>query len=214
MKCIILADLHLDLYLNQELDPFVRVPTEEFEGITHCIIAGDLSNKAHKQWNRCLPWLADQFPEAKIYVMPGNHDYYNGRVEDEERLAEVADSHNVSFLQKSEMIFDHHRFLCATLWTDFEIYGDRAANMLTAARVMHDYHHIRVARHNYRRLTPVQTAEIHLDHRAWLAARLAEPFNGETIIITHHAPHRNALSAEPSYGPCYASNLEGMIMEF
>lgn len=214
MKCIVLADLHLDLHLDRKIDPFARVPAEEFEGITHCIIAGDLSNKGHKQWNRCLPWLANKFPEALLYVMPGNHDYYDGRIDDEERLAEVADSHSVSFLQKSELTFGHHRFLCATLWTDFEVYGDRAANMETASRVMRDYHYIRVARNQYRRLTPLQTAAIHLDHQAWLVSRLTEPFDGETTIITHHAPHRNALSAEPSYGPCYASNLEAMILNF
>ncbi|MEP3846061.1 MAG: metallophosphoesterase [Paracoccaceae bacterium] len=214
MKCIVLADLDLDLYLNQAIDPFSRIPAEQFEGITHCIIAGDLSNKAHKQWKRCLSWLADQFPVAKFFVMPGNHDYYDSQIDGEERLSEVAKVHNAVFVQKSELIFEHHRFLFATLWTDFEIYGDRAANMQTAGRVMHDYHYIRVARNNYRRLTPVQTAAILLEHRAWLAARLAEPFNGETTVITHHAPHRNALSAEPSYGPCYASDLEDMIIEF
>ncbi|MGH1446994.1 MAG: metallophosphoesterase [Cognatishimia sp.] len=214
MKCIILADLHLDMYLNRNLDPFARVPAAEFEGITHCIIAGDLSNEAHKQWKRCLSWLADQFPEAKLYVLPGNHDYYHGQIDDEERLAEVAKVHNSVLVQKSELMFGRHRFLFATLWTDFEIYGDRAANMQTAASVMYDYHYIGVARNDYRRLTPVQTAEIHLDHREWLAARFAEPFNGETTVITHHAPHRNALSTERSYGPCYASNLEDMIMEF
>ena len=90
MKCIVLADLHLDLYLNQAMDPFTRIPAEEFEGITHCIVAGDLSNKAHKQWKGCLSWLTDQYPVASLYVMPGNHDYYDGQIDDEERLSEVA----------------------------------------------------------------------------------------------------------------------------
>ena len=214
MKCIILADLHLDMYLNRNLDPFAWVPAAEFEGITHCIIAGDLSNKAHKKWKRCFLWLAERFPDAKLYVLPGNHDFYDGQIDNEEHLSEVAEVNKAVFVQKSELILGQHRFLFATLWTDFEVYGDRADNMRTAARVMSDYHYIRVARNNYRRLTPVQSTEIHLDHRAWLTARLAEPFNGKTTVVTHHAPHRNALSAEPSYGPCYASNLEDMILRF
>ena len=121
MKCIILADLHLDMYLNRNLNPFARAPAAKFEGITHCIIAEDLSNKAHKQWNRCLPWLAEQFRGAKLYVLPGNHDYYDGQIDDEERLAEVAEVNDAVFVQKSELILGQHRFLFATLWTDFEI---------------------------------------------------------------------------------------------
>ena len=58
------------------------------------------------------------------------------------------------------------------------------------------------------------TAEIHRDHRTWLEARLADRFNGDTTVITHHAPHRNALKAETSYGPCYASDLEDIILKY
>lgn len=146
--------------------------------------------------------------------MPGNHDYYDFRIDGEDRLMEIAEKHGAFFLQKSELISGRHRILCATLWTDFEVYGDRAANMQTASRVMSDYLYIKIARNNFRRLTPAQTAVIHAEHRSWLLERLSEPFDGETIVISHHAPHRRALSAEPSYGPCYASDLEEIIMTF
>ena len=195
MTCIVLADLHLDMYLNQGLDPFAEIPASEFEGITHCIIAGDLSNKAHKQWNRCFPWIADRFPYAQLYVLPGNHDYYDFRIDDEERLVEISENHDVAFVQKSQLILGRQRILFSTLWTDFEIYGDRTANMQTAARVMSDYHYIKVARNNFRRLSPVQTAAIHSDHCNWLATHLAEPFDGDTTVVTHHAPHRAALGS-------------------
>jgi len=99
MKCIVLADLHLDMYLNRELDPFFHVPDAAFDGITHCIVAGDLSNKAQKQWNRCIPWLAERLSDAQLYVMPGNHDYYDFRIDDEDRLAAIAEKHGASFLQ-------------------------------------------------------------------------------------------------------------------
>lgn len=46
MKCIVLADMHLDMYLNRELDPFSQRLDAAFDDITHCIVAGDLSNKA------------------------------------------------------------------------------------------------------------------------------------------------------------------------
>lgn len=146
--------------------------------------------------------------------MPGNHDYYDFRIDDEVRLAEIAEKHGASFLQKSELISGRRRIMCVTLWTDFEVYGDRAANMQTASQVMSDYRYIKVARNNFRRLTPAQTAATHAEHRSWLLERLSEPFDGETIVISHHAPHRRALSAEPAFGPCYASDLEEIIMTF
>lgn len=214
MNCLVIADLHLDYFLGQRMDPFSNLPPAAFDGITHCIIAGDLSNKAHKQWKRCLPWVADKLPGAQIYVMPGNHDYYDFQIDQEDRLKEVSAAHGARFIQKSELVFGTHRFLCATLWTDFEIYGDRLANMQDGAGVMNDYKYIKVAKNGYRKATPSLTAEIHRNHRAWLEARLADEFDGDTTVITHHAPHRKALSAEPSYGPCYASDLEDMILKY
>ncbi|MEP0963029.1 MAG: hypothetical protein ABJG75_14630 [Roseobacter sp.] len=127
---------------------------------------------------------------------------------------EISERHGASFIQKNELIPGKHRILCATLWTDFEVYRDRAANMRTASRVMSDYHYIKVARNNFHRLTPSQTAAVHAEHRSWLWERLSEPFDGEATVISHHAPYRSALSAEPAYGPCYASDLEEIIMTF
>ncbi len=72
------------------MDPFKNIPEEQLLDITHCVLAGDLSNKGHKQWKRCLPWIAERLPGAQIYVMPGNHDYYDGDIDREVKLQEVA----------------------------------------------------------------------------------------------------------------------------
>jgi predicted MPP superfamily phosphohydrolase len=213
MKILALADLHLDFYFGQRMNPFENVPEEQFDGITHCVLAGDLSNKGHKQWKRCLPWLAERLPHAKIFVMPGNHDYYDGAIDREEKLRDVASDHGAAFIQKSELICGRQRFLCCTLWTDFAVYGDRADNIRNAASHMNDYRLIRVAKSGHKRLVPAQTAQIHLDHRDWLDERLSKIFDGETTVITHHAPHVNALKGTPSTGPCYASNLEDIILK-
>lgn len=45
-------------------------------------------------------------------------------------------------------------------------------------------------------ITPAMTAEFHQEQRAWLAAKLAEPFDGPTVVVTHHAPHRGSLAAK------------------
>lgn len=213
MKLLVLADMHLDMHFADGVDPLERIPEDALHDITHCILAGDVSNKGHKRWNRCLAWIAERLPSALIFAMPGNHDYYDGCIDKEHKLRDAAAAHSVTFLQKSELIYGRHRFLCCTLWTDFEIYGEKLENLRRAAAHMNDHHFIRVARENYKKLTPVKTAQIHTDHRQWLEGRLSEAFDGETTVITHHAPHARALKGTPDIGPCYASDLEAMILE-
>ena len=213
MKLLSLADLHLDHYFGQRMDPFKSIPEKQLQDISHCVLAGDLSNKGYTQWKRCLPWIAEQLPRAQIFVMPGNHDYYDGSIDREDKLRDAAAAHGATFVQKSELIFGRHRLLCCTLWTDFDIYGERTENLRHAVTQMNDYLYIRIAKIGFKKLTPVQTAQIHLDHKKWLSKRLSEPFDGETTVITHHAPHPKALKEMSDIGPCYASDLEPLILK-
>jgi len=47
-----------------------------------------------------------------------------------------------------------------------------------------------------RMLTPEDTLELHRAHRAWLQQALAEPFDGPTVAVTHHGPHRGSLAGK------------------
>lgn len=53
------------------------------------------------------------------------------------------------------------------------------------------------------KLTPEDTLELHRRHRAWLAHALSQPFDGPTVVITHHAPHRGSLA--PRFANDWAS---------
>ena len=167
MKLLILADLHLDFFLGQSMDPFISITNEQLQGVTHCILAGDLSNKGQTQWKRCLPWLADRLPRAELFVIPGNHDYYDGCIDREDKLRDAAVAHDAGFLQKTELILGRHRFLCCTLWTDFRIFDDAAKATARAAAHMNDYQYIRVAKAKYSKLKPAHTMRIHINHREW-----------------------------------------------
>ena len=214
MKLLVLADLHHDFYRAKGMDPLESVPQEQLRAVTHCVLAGDLTNKGHKKWKTSLQWIGDRIPAAKIFVMPGNHDYYESSIDREDKLRDTAQTGGATFVQKSELIFGRHRILCCSLWTDFEINGDRAANMRHASAHMNDYHLIRVAKEGYRKLAPAHTAQIHLDHRRWLEEKLVKRFDGETTVITHHAPHVKALIDQRAIGSCYVSDLEQMILKY
>jgi hypothetical protein len=101
-----------------------------------------------------LPWVAERLPGAQFFVMLGNHDYYDGDIDREDKLRDVAAAHNFAFIQKHELIFGRHRSFCCTLWTGFEIYGERADNIRRAVTHVDDYHNIGVAKTGYKRLMP------------------------------------------------------------
>jgi hypothetical protein len=90
------------------------------------------------------------------------------------------------------------------LWTDFALRidtpqgprTDTARGMAAAQRAMADYRAIGwQGEHGVRRLQPEDTLQLHLQHRRWLQQRLDEPFDGPTVVLTHHGPHRGSLAA-------------------
>jgi hypothetical protein len=107
------------------------------------------------------------------------------------------------------------RFLGSTLWTafDFELAGTpMELAMEYARRSMPDYRIIR--RETGAALTPRDTQATHFAHVRWLTNKLAEPFNGPTVVVTHHLPHRN--SVHPKYAasplnPAFATHLPHLV---
>ena len=92
-------------------------------------------------------------------------------------------------LENDEVVLDDVRFLGCTLWSDFEFDGaeTRHASMRLSERVVNDYSHITYGPAG-RTLTPADTRMLHVSSRAWLADRLADDFDGTTVVITHHQP--------------------------
>ena len=54
-----------------------------------------------------------------------------------------------------------------------------------------------------RMLKPDDMLALHAADRAWLSAKLAKPFSGETIVVTHHGP--SAESVAPRWADDWAS---------
>ena len=71
------------------------------------------------------------------------------------------------------------RFVCCTLWTDFNLHGDVTAGMMAAQDRLMDYSKMTVGEAR-RRLRPRDVLQMHEDHLAWLNQTLSEPFQGAT----------------------------------
>ncbi len=88
--------------------------------------------------------------------------------------------------------------------------------MWQAEQQMADYRLIRRSP-DFSRLRPADTALLHFESVNWLKQQLELPFEGRTVVVTHHAP--SAKSFNPKYNTdfvsaAFASNLEGLMDRF
>ena len=199
MKLNILSDLHLGLGA-------LAAPASDADVI---ILAGDIARP-----KEAVAW-ASPLRKPVLYV-PGNHEFYGhslaGAVEELRRLSTGTP---IRVLDDDEAIHGGVRFLGSTLWTDFMLLGagaPREAAMRTGQRYMRDFSRIR--RDDGAIFTPADAAALFERHSRWLAAKLAQPFDGLTVVITHHAP--STQSIHPRFtgsplNPCFVSDLERLM---
>lgn len=212
-RILIIADLHSDMWADRGRDPLAGLDLSDLDLL---LIAGDLSNKGHVQWRYALDRLSAHIDLDRVHVGPGNHDYYGGRVDREDKLREAAEAAGAHFMQKTELIHEGVRLLYCTLWTDMGLGGLTVEfNRMRAEDRMNDHRMIRVESEGFRRMSALHSSRIHADHKAWLDARLAAPFDGDTIVVTHHAPHPYSLRGTTGPGDlpfAYGSDLSELIL--
>lgn len=121
----------------------------------------------------------------------------------------------MTVLENTKRIYEGVHFLGCTLWTDFNLFGEGASVLarMDAQTKMNDYRVIRVS-DRYRRLRPDDTHYYFQQSLSFLKRELAEPFDGPTVVITHHAPSMRSISQRyrmDPLTPAYASNLDDLM---
>lgn len=212
MKYLILADWHYDFWQQAGRDPFAGLE-DDIASLDLLILAGDISNKPKVRWKHAFAHMSRLLPADRLHVLPGNHDYYQHIFDGDDRLAEIAHAAGVHFSNCSEVRLGDARFLLATLWTDLELPPGRNANEQYIPQLMNDYKLIRVASDGYRSLWPRDVIQRHLEHKRWLGEKLAEPHEGRTVVVTHHAPHPDVLREYGEADAAYVSDLGEFIAE-
>jgi len=171
MKLRIYSDLH------NEFSRFDPTPSDA----DMVILAGDIDLKS-----RGVPWANETFQCPVIYVC-GNHEYYGGHLDNTLRKMKEAALPHVHVLENEVLILGRTRFLVTTAWTDYSSTGDVVAAKRIAWEWMNDFRVIR-ADSNYRRLRPDDLIAKSKLAYAWLTKELDKPFDGNTVVVTHHAP--------------------------
>lgn len=195
MKLLLLSDLHL------EFQPFEPPPCH-WDAV---VLAGDIG------WpgDAAVRWAGRVFAGRPVLYVPGNHEYYDATADTmRRRMRDAARESGVQLLDRGTATIGPVRFLGCTLWTDFALRiaavgatlpesTDRREAMARSARRVADYRCIGITPRTGsapRTLVPADTLRWHRRERRWLAAELAQPHPGPTVVVSHHGPHRGSLA--------------------
>lgn len=189
MKIQLASDLHLDILERSFSTHRVIEPA----AADVLVIAGDI-HRGTGAFAKFADW-----PVPVIYVH-GNHELYHQQYDDLLASMRAASSgSHIHWLEQDEYVLDGVRFLGCCLWTDYHLYPDQEpAAMKEASERLLDHRVIETPQGCF---TPQDALRIHQQSRAWLETKLAEEFDGATVVVTHHGPHPNSVH------PRYAGSL-------
>lgn len=220
MRVHVFSDLHL------EFGPCAFPPEVRSGQLADLVLlAGDIHTR-----RRGPRWAAETFRQPVAMVL-GNHEAYgdslHASIAGERKAAAESTArrgHPVHALERETWALTAPdgtavRIVAATLWTDFALFGatQQARVMDDAHSAMNDFQMIRIAAgppDAERPLAPSDCLRLHGESRDYIAKALARPFDGATIVMTHHAPSGRSLPAAWRSDPvraAYASDLEALI---
>lgn len=204
MKLHILSDLHLEFagFTPPETDADVIV------------LAGDIGVGVQG-----IEWAARTFRDRQVVYVPGNHEYYGSHLSKTAiAMRSAARACGVHLLDNDEVVIDGVRFLGTTLWTDFQLFGKDEASvnaaLSNAKQRLRDFSAINYG--STGRFLPEQSAALHFNAIDWLRNKLSTPFDGETVVVSHHCPHWNSVHErfrESVTSACFASDLDHLMGE-
>jgi len=182
MKLLPLSDLHLEVI--RDADSLEIPPTD----VDLILFLGDIATGEEG-----LLWAIQQCDRLGVegLFIPGNHEYYGQDINSlDARLRAISQGTAVTFLNCDEYVIAGCRFLGCTLWSDFKAFGDQHSCLAAVQSRIKDYRKIEYQESSlgaFRRLfTPDDALQLHLEHKAWLKEKLATPFNGKTVLLSHH----------------------------
>lgn len=196
MKLHILSDLHLEFSTFEPIETDADV----------VVLAGDIWKKSSG-----IIWAREAFPDKLIIYIAGNHEFYGAdRTETLSLMRIAADQCDVHLLDNDAVVIDGVRFLGSTLWTDFLLFGKskKSTAMSDGQNCLNDFRLIREGREIF---SPARSVELHEQSLVWLKARLDEPFNGKTVVVTHHLPSKLSVADRYKFSTlsaCFASELD------
>ena len=175
MRLLIVSDLHTEIAAF----PASSLPAAERYDVA--VLAGDITTKG-----RSGKWASQNFTNPTVLVA-GNHEAYDTSLQRAHRLIRRDASPHVHFLEHDVYVVSGMRFIGCTAWSDLNATGSPVIAAGRARALMNDYRFIRFEP-AFRRLSPFDTQLIAQESRKWLFEEASRPFDGKTVVVTHHPP--------------------------
>ena len=172
-----LSDLHLEFLTPNETEQFINNIPSGIDEI--CILAGDIGNPYQIQYDMFMNFVNNHF--KKIFVIPGNHEYYN-RTKTIQETNEFMEHYfqqfdNIRFLNNSYEIYEGYCFIGTTLWSKIT---NPEYEISDITKIPHfDY-----IQYNRLNMLSVDFLEDALQN------------NENCIVITHHLPSNSLIDVK------------------
>jgi predicted phosphodiesterase len=205
MKIHVLSDLHLE-FATFKPDPITADVV---------VLAGDINTRSGG-----IAWARETFSNQEIIYVAGNHEFYGSqRLELVSKLQEQCALYGVHFLDDRMIqlkgVNDQNpiRFLGATLWTDFLLFGEELKEKCIkfGAMYLNDFTRISDGRIGF---SPQKSIQLHERSLFFLQRELNESFGGETVVVTHHLPSIHSVAKRYKsdlLSACFASELSHLF---
>ncbi len=155
-----------------------------------------------------IDWIKKQKIKVPVVYVIGNHEYYNHTYPDLiDDIKKEAEGTNIHVLQNDVFSYEGVNFLGATLWTDFDLFGDMLKAKGRAMMQMNDYKKIK-------ELTPFHSCRDNIISTEWIDKQLDNLYNQKNVVITHHAPSLKSVPdryKKDILSASFASNLDELI---
>jgi Icc-related predicted phosphoesterase len=201
VKIQVLSDLHI------EFSPFT-IPAIDSDVV---VLAGDIH-----VGEKGAEWAIENIKSKPVIYVLGNHEYYGSAYPRLlEKIKNRCSQTNVTVLENSSVSIEDVTFFGCTLWTDFELLGDRRRAVHQATEQMMDFRKIRVSP-KYSRLKALDLEIIHKKSLSWLRQSLSNNIDKckKVVVITHHAPSSKSVPSRYQndiLSAAYASNLDQLV---
>jgi predicted phosphodiesterase len=182
----IVSDLHLEQFYGQYEEVLVRqfVPEDERDSSSVLLLAGDISSKPD-QLIGFLQALENRF--QAVFLVPGNHETYGHDIDvwNSVMTARIAAETAKVRFSAGKMSCEHWtgwRIIYGTLWADG---GKTPEEQYVIGQRIGDFRSIKK---NGGFFQVSDMMDIHKQQKKSLKKFLQHPFNGQTVVMTHHLP--------------------------
>jgi len=111
------SDLHLEFIKPNKIEQFIKKIPPGIDEI--CVLAGDIGNPYQSNYDIFMNFISKNF--KKVFIIPGNHEYYNKTKSIQETNDFMKDYfekfNNIRFLNNNYEIYDTYCFIGTTLWS-------------------------------------------------------------------------------------------------